>query len=89
MRAFFQFIRAESREFRWQLVAMAVIAGVINGYVIAVAIGTAKKLEPGALNFREFLLFAFCMVTFWFADKHVLNRTTSIVEGIVRDVRVR
>ncbi len=89
MRDFYKFIRSESQEFRWQLVFMAVLAGLINGYVIAVAIGTAKKLQPGVINFQEFLMFVFCMVTFWFTKELVLNRTTSIVEGIVRDVRVR
>jgi len=89
MRTFFQFIRAESKEFRWPLVAVAVIAGLVNGYVVSIAIGTAKKLQPGTLNIREFLMFAVCMVTFWITKGYVLNRTTSIVEGIVREVRLR
>lgn len=89
MRSFYEFIRAESREFRWPLVALAVVAGLINGFAISVAIGTAKRIEPGSLHFRELLLFSFCLLLFWFSKKHVLNRTTSIVEGIVRDVRVR
>lgn len=89
MRTFFEFIKAESKEFRWPLVVMAVVAGMLNGVAIAVAIGTAKKLEPGNLNFAELLLFAFCIATFWITKEIVLNRTTSIVEGIVRDVRLR
>lgn len=89
MRLFFQFIRAESKEFRWQLILTAVIAGLVNGYVISIAIGTAKKLEPGQLNFREAVMFVCCMAIFWLTKQHVLNRTTLIVEGIVRDVRVR
>src|SRR5690625_198040 len=89
MRTFFHFIKSESEEFRWPLILMAVTAGILNGAAISVAIGTAKKLEPGTLNFAELLLFAFCMGTFWVTKEIVLNRTTSIVEGIVRDVRMR
>lgn len=89
MRKFFQFIKSESAEFRTPLIVMAVLAGTINGFAISVAIGTAKKLQPGVINFRELLLFALCLFTFWLTKQHVLNRTTTIVEGIVRDVRLR
>ncbi len=89
MRQFFQFIKSESPEFRLPLIIMAVVAGAINGFAISVAINTAKKLQPGVIHFQELLLFGFCLFTFWLSKQHVLNRTTSIVEGIVRDVRLR
>lgn len=89
MKTFLQFIRTESSEFRGKLVAIAVFAGLINGYAVSVAISTANHLEPGKLQVRELLLFFFALAGFWISKEYVLNRTTSIVEGIIRDIRMR
>ncbi len=68
---------------------MSIFSGIVNGFAVSLAIGAAKKLEPGTLQIREFLLFSICLVAFWLSKQHVLNRTTTIVEGIIRDVRMR
>lgn len=86
---FARFIRAESSEFRTRIVVVAILAGVINGFAVSLAISAAKRLEPGQMQIREFLLFALALVAFWISKEYVLNRTTSIVEGIIRDVRMR
>ncbi len=89
MKTFFDFIRRESPEFRGKLIAVAVFAGLINGYAVSVAIGTANSLEPGKLQVRELLLFALALAGFWWSKEYVLNRTTTIIEGIVREIRMR
>ena len=89
MKTFINFIRTESPEFRGKLVAIAVFAGLINGYAVSVAISTANSLEPGKLQIRELLLFFFALAGFWISKEYVLNRTTTIIEGIIRDIRMR
>ncbi len=89
MKTFVSFIRTESPEFRGKLVAIAVFAGLINGYAVSVAISTANSLEPGKLQMRELLLFFFALAGFWISKEYVLNRTTTIIEGIIRDIRMR
>lgn len=89
MKKFIAFIRSESPEFRGALVVISVLSGVVNGFAVSLAIGAAKKLEPGKLQIREFLLFAIALVAFWISKEYVLNRTTGIVEGIIRDIRMR
>lgn len=89
MKKFIAFIRSESPEFRGVLVVISVLSGVVNGFAVSLAIGAAKKLEPGKLQIREFLLFAIALVAFWISKEYVLNRTTGIVEGIIRDIRMR
>ena len=89
MKKFFQFIRAESPEFRTRLVVISVAAGILNGYAVSLAIQAAKRLEPGQLQIREFLLFFISLAAFWLSKEYVLNRTTNIVEGIIRNIRMR
>jgi len=89
LKKFIAFIRSESPEFRGALVVISVLSGVVNGFAVSLAIGAAKKLEPGKLQIREFLLFAIALVAFWISKEYVLNRTTGIVEGIIRDIRMR
>lgn len=89
MKKFINFIRTESPEFRGFIVFMAIVSGIVNGFSVSLAIGAAKKLEPGKLQIREFLLFSICLITFWLSKQYVLNRTTNIVEGIIRDIRMR
>lgn len=89
MKTFLNFIRTESPEFRGKLVAIAVFAGLINGYAVSVAISTANHLEPGKLQVRELLLFFISLTGFWLSKEYVLNRTTTIIEGIIRDIRMR
>ncbi len=89
MKKFINFIRTESPEFRGFIVLMSIFSGIVNGFSVSLAIGAAKKLEPGTLQIREFLLFSICLITFWLSKQYVLNRTTIIVEGIIRDVRMR
>lgn len=89
MKKFITFIRAESPEFRGVLVVISVLSGIVNGFAVSLAINAAKKLEPGKLQIREFLLFAIALVAFWISKEYVLNRTTGIVEGIIRDIRMR
>jgi putative ATP-binding cassette transporter len=89
MKIFIDFIRSESDELRLPLLLMAVFAGIVNGLAVAVAIRTVSMLEPGNLNFPQFVQFAACLVAFWFSKEHVLNRTTKIVEKIILKIRVR
>lgn len=89
MKKFITFIRTESPEFRGVIVVISIISGIVNGFAVSLAIDAAKKLEPGKLQVREFLLFALALVTFWISKEYVLNRTTAIVEGIIRDIRMR
>ncbi|HWL16882.1 MAG TPA: cyclic peptide export ABC transporter [Opitutus sp.] len=89
MKKFITFIRTESPEFRGNLVVISVLAGIVNGFAVALAINAAKDLEPGKLQIREFLLFAIALVAYWVSKEYVLNRTTAIVEGIIRDIRMR
>lgn len=89
MKKFIEFIRSESPEFRGVLIVISVLSGIVNGFAVSLAIGAAKKLEPGKLQIREFLLFAIALVAFWISKEYVLNRTTGIVEGIIRDIRMR
>lgn len=86
---FVRFIRTESSEFSGRIVVVAIAAGVINGFAVSLAISAAKSLEPGKMQIREFLLFALALVSFWMSKEYVLNRTTQIVEGIIRDIRMR
>jgi len=89
LKKFITFIRTESPEFRGNLVVISVLAGIVNGFAVALAINAAKDLEPGKLQIREFLLFAIALVAYWVSKEYVLNRTTAIVEGIIRDIRMR
>lgn len=89
MKIFIDFIRSESEELRLPLFLMAVFAGIVNGLAVAVAIRTVSMLEPGNLNFPQFVQFAACLIAFWFSKEHVLNRTTKIVEKIILKIRVR
>lgn len=89
MKKFITFIRTESPEFRGVIVVISVLSGIVNGFAVSLAINAAKNLEPGKLQIREFLLFAIALVAFWLSKEYVLNRTTSIVEGIIRDIRMR
>lgn len=89
MKKFITFIRTESPEFRGIIVVISVVSGIVNGFAVALAIDAAKKLEPGKLQIREFLLFAVALAAFWVSKEYVLNRTTAIVEGIIRDIRMR
>jgi putative ATP-binding cassette transporter len=89
VKKFITFIKTESQEFRGILVLISVVAGIVNGFAVSIAIQAAKSLEPGKLQIREFLLFAICLIAFWVSKEYVLNRTTGIVEGIIRDIRMR
>lgn len=89
MKKFITFIRTESQEFRGMLVLISVLSGIVNGFSVSLAIQAAKSLEPGKLQIREFLLFSICLIGFWVSKEYVLNRTTGIVEGIIRDIRMR
>lgn len=89
MKKFITFIRTESPEFRGMLVVISVLSGIVNGFAVSLAIQAAKNLEPGKLQIREFLLFTISLVGFWISKEYVLNRTTGIVEGIIRDIRMR
>ena len=89
MKTFIEFIRRESDEFRLPLIFTAVFAGLVNGLAVSVAVKTVSMLEPGKLNFNQFVLFVACLGAFWFSKRHVLNRTTSIVETIVERNRLR
>jgi putative ATP-binding cassette transporter len=89
MKKFIQFVRTESPEYRGRLLLISIVAGIINGYAVSLAIAAAKDLEPGRLQIREFLLFFISLAAFWLCKEYVLNRTTNIVEGIIRDIRMR
>ena len=89
MKKFVTFIKSESQEFSGILVLIAVLSGIVNGFAVSLAIQAAKSLEPGKLQIREFLLFSICLIAFWVSKEYVLNRTTGIVEGIIRDIRMR
>ena len=89
MKKFVTFIKSESQEFRGILVLISVLSGIVNGFAVSLAIQAAKSLEPGKLQIREFLLFSICLIAFWVSKEYVLNRTTGIVEGIIRDIRMR
>lgn len=89
MKKFIAFIRRESPEFSGTLVALTLFSGLVNGLSVSVAIQTAKRLRPGELHMREFFLFSICLFAFWITKEYVLNRTNRILEGIVRNVRVR
>lgn len=89
MKAFIQFLRRESPDFRASLVVLAVFAGVLNGLCVSIAIQTAKRMTPGQLQIRSFLLYAICIVLLWVTKGYVLNRTNRILEGIIRNLRFR
>jgi putative ATP-binding cassette transporter len=89
VKKFVTFIKSESQEFRGILVLISVLSGIVNGFAVSLAIQAAKSLEPGKLQIREFLLFSICLIAFWLSKEYVLNRTTGIVEGIIRDIRMR
>lgn len=89
MKTFIQFLRRESPEFRASLVGLAVFAGILNGLCVSIAIQTAKRMTPGQLQIRSFLLYAICIVLLWVTKGYVLNRTNRILEGIIRNLRVR
>lgn len=89
MKKFFTFIRTESPEFRGVIVFISILSGIVNGFAVGLAINAAKSLEPGKLQIREFLLFTIALIGFWMSKEYVLNRTTAIVEGIIRDIRMR
>ena len=89
MKKFVTFIKSESQEFRGILVLISVLSGIVNGFAVSLAIQAAKSLEPGKLQIREFILFSICLIAFWVSKEYVLNRTTGIVEGIIRDIRMR
>jgi putative ATP-binding cassette transporter len=89
MKAFFDFVRAESAEFRTPLIAMAIFAGIVNGLAVSVAIQTVYMIQPGEVNTTQMFKLGACLVCFWISKEYVLNRTVSIVETIVENTRNR
>ena len=89
MKHFLQFLKKESTDFKKPIIIAIVVAGVINGIGVAVAVHAVGALQPGQVNVRSFLFFAACIAGYWVSKAHVLNRTTVILEQIIERLRLR
>lgn len=89
MKNFLQFLRKESTDFRRPILVAIVVAGLINGLGVAVAVNAVRSVQPGQVNVRTFLLFAACIAGYWISKELVLNRTTVVLERIIERLRLR
>ncbi len=89
MKHFLQFLKKESTEFRAPMGIAIVVAGIVNGIGVTVAVKAVGKLSPGTIEARTFILFLACIVAYWISKELVLNRTTVVLEQIIERLRLR
>lgn len=71
------------------MVTAIVVAGIINGIGVMVAVQAMGSISPGRVNLSAFVLFTACIVGYWMSKELVLNRTTVILEQIIERLRLR
>lgn len=89
MKNFLKFLKTESSEFRRPMVTAIIVAGIINGVGVAVAVRAVESVKPGRADIRTMLFFAACIVGYWISKEIVLNRTTTVLEQIIERLRLR
>src|SRR5437588_3180632 len=83
------FLKRESKEPWMPLLAMALVAGVANGALLALINAGASAAASDAVSFRLLLLFLATIGVFISSKNYALNRIMVVVETMVRDLRVR
>src|SRR5579864_2222613 len=83
------FLRRETKRPWTPLLAMALLAGVANGALLALINAGASAAASDAVSFRLLLLFLVAIGVFITSKNYALTRIVTVVETMVRDLRVR
>ncbi len=81
------FIKSKPSHFRPKILTVFAISGILNFLVIAVIIASANQTEEADL--RNILLFVVGIITFVKTQKFSMDRSASIAEEMVTNIRIR
>ncbi|MBV8308797.1 MAG: cyclic peptide export ABC transporter [Planctomycetaceae bacterium] len=89
----FRFLKSESPETWYVIVAMSLLSGIANGFLLAVINSAADVVgAEKSLRFATpylFILFGISMAIFVLAKRHSMILSTQVVENMVMRMRVR
>jgi putative ATP-binding cassette transporter len=86
---FIRFLEKESKALDRRLLALGVIAGMLNMFLIFTLTVAAGKAAQSESNLWELVLVALALGAFWLSEGTLMRHMTVIVENIVEKVRLR
>lgn len=86
---YLRFLKEQSSALGVRFIAIAVLAGITNGILVGVIISSGGTAHESSEQFRKFILFLLSLLLFILTRKHILDRTSEMVEGVIRKVRVQ
>jgi len=86
---FLKFLQRESKDFDRALLLTGAFAGVVSTMLIFILTAAANRAAAGVTPYRELVMIVLCLVGYWFAKGHLMQRTTEVVEEVIRNVRRR
>lgn len=84
-----QLLEAETEVPKGRIITAAVVSGVANGLLLAVLNQSAAMAAAGRFEIRFLLLFSVIFMLFVGTKRYAVSRSTIIVEGVVRRIRIR
>lgn len=84
-----EFLRREARDGWPWILAMAVVAGVSNGAMVGIINAGAAAASAQAVSVFLLLLYALALAIFVVSKRAALDRSTVLVESMVKSARVR
>jgi putative pyoverdin transport system ATP-binding/permease protein len=86
---YFRFLQKESAAINRHLIVAALFAGILNMALIFLLTLAAGKAARGTRDFSDLLKVALCLWSFWVSKGYLMRRMTTIVEGVLKNVRQR
>ena len=86
---YFKFLRKESKEFDRQLLVAGTFSGGVSTLLIFTLTEAASKISRDGSAFTQLFIAGLSLVAFFLSKRFTLNRTTVVVEDIIRNVRLR
>jgi len=85
----FKLLRQETRASFKRIAILGMISGLSSSAMLAILNKAAGEVQSGEINVRGFLLFSIALLVSSYSKKISVDRTQSIVQNILRGVRIR
>ena len=84
-----RYLKKESKDFDTNIILIGIFAGIVNLALIVILTKAATQAGDAKESGINLALAGLCLAGFWYSKRFLLMKTTTVVEGIIGNVRRR
>ena len=84
-----RYLKKESKDFDTNIILIGIFAGIVNLALIVILTKAATQAGDAKESGINLAVAGLCLAGFWYSKRFLLMKTTTVVEGIIGNVRRR